>query len=96
VNEQQTLFSMNAVPYLFMAQAKGLTNNAGILQTMNLSTPDGKIKVSIDPALLHAAKFPIAVDDGVLVSLMFVKATASIVEDQPAGLMLPDKRLVKP
>lgn len=95
MTDPSTLFTMNAVPYLFMAQATGLTNNTGIMQTFHLATPDGKIKISMDPELFARAKFPVAIDDGVLVSLTLIKGTAVDVPDV-GGLVMPDKRIVRP
>lgn len=91
--DQQTLFTMNAIPFVYMAQAKGLANNAGVMQTCNLNAPDGRIKMSIDPQLF--ARFPVQLDDGVLVLVYLTKATAQNV-GEGSGLFVPDHKIVKP
>lgn len=91
---QQTLFTLNAIPYIFMAQATGIANLQGVMQTFHLQTQDGAIKLDMNPRLFDG-KFPVQHNDGVLVMLTLVKANVADVPSQ-STLVLPDKRIVRP
>lgn len=97
MTEPTTLFSLNAVPWLFMAQAKGLSNKEGVMQTLHLGAQDGAINISLNPELVRRSQFPLQIDDMVLCQLTLFKATAKDVAQAPTGgILMPDKRIVRP